>query len=259
MEQNHMSEPSNFDEFYNKYRRYLSLSVVQLQRELDRQHKEMPEMLRNEILNAVKAEKKRLRSAQAQKKTRTALWRELMHPLNIELRTVVNMARYISKAYKVPERTKAVLAYRAVLEKLKRLVQKYQDQHATTPSRLAKEKNVPNDGAHWTDWVPLHVRAEIVEMFDAIPKNYKAKTKTPFERREASLMYGKKRRKLSKAVEQELHAAYKDLANEPREFDNADHHAYIARLELAKKAVIALAEDDYIPDTWQALFTNGSV
>lgn len=254
-----MSEPSNFDEFYNKYRRYLSLSVIQLQRELDRQHKDMPEMLRNEILQAVKNEKKRLRSTEAQRRTRAALWRELMHPLNVELRIVISMARYISKAYKVPERTKAVLAYRAVLEKLKRLMQKYQTQHATTPSRLAKEKNVPNDGAHWTDWIPLHVRIEICELFDAIPKNYKAKVKVPFERREVSNQYGKKRRKLARAIEQELNAAYKNLANEPREFNNADHHEYIARLELAKKAVVALSEDDYIPDTWQALFQNGSV
>jgi len=259
MEQNHMSELLAFDEFYSKYRRYISVSTLQLQRELDRQHNEMPEMLRNEILQAVKAEKKRLHSAAAQKRTRTALWRELMHPLNMELRTVVTMARYVSKAYKVPERTKAVLAYRGVLEKLKRLMQKYQDQHATTPIRLARDKNVPNDGAHWTDWIPVHIRAEVSEMFEAIPKNYKAKVKIPFERREASMVYGQKRRKLSKLVEQELNAAYKDLANEPQEFNNADHHAYIARLELAKKAVIALSEDDYIPNTWQALFKNGSV
>ena len=163
------------------------------------------------------------------------------------------MGRYKSKSYHVPERSKAITAYRNVLEKAVRLLTKYQVGDYT-PTALAKQKNVPNGGAHWVDWIPQHVKDTIIGHFDAIPHHFRAKTKVPFERRIIDDTRDVRLRRLATSIKQELERAYKDLATDPDEFDNVDHREYIDRMELAAKAVIALPDDAYVPATWQGLF-----
>ena len=236
------------------YRKYISYSEKRLHEHLNAQREKMPELVRADILQQVSAEKKRLRSVKAQKKMHDATWREFMRPLMSEIRIVQNMARYISKAYKVPERTAAIHAYRHALLKLQSMLLRFRDKFDSTPLRLAREKNVPNDGKHWSDWVPVHIRQDIEIYFDNIPHNHKAKIKVPFERRTIEDTNAKKRIRLARTIDQELEAAHKDMANDPREFNNEDHHAYIASLELAKQAVIALSDNEHVPTTWQGLF-----
>jgi hypothetical protein len=243
--QNHMEQ---------SYRKYLSFSQRDLALHLERQSSTLTPLEKQEILRVVGEERSKLRSANAQKRYADTAWKELLHPLNVERRIVASMLRYKSKAYRVPERDKAVAAYSEVLDKVRRLLTTYQKDHALPPSKLAKEKHAPNNGEHWTDWVPSHVKAKVCALFDAIPKNYKAKVKTPFERRILDTPQHKRRINLAQQVKRELAAAYKDLATEPEEYDNPDHHAYIERLHLAEKAVAALSEEDHIPKTWQALF-----
>jgi hypothetical protein len=243
------------DELNPNYRKYISYSEKRLHEYLNAQRDSMSELLRTDILQQVSAEKKRLRSVKAQKKMHDATWREFMRPLMSEIRIVQNMARYISKSYKVPERTAAIYEYRHALLKLKGMLLRFRDTFDSTPLRLAREKNVPNDGKHWVDWVPVHVRESIEIYFANIPHNHKAKIKVPFERRNMDDTNAKKRIRLARTIDQELEAAYKDIANEPLEYDNPDQRDYIARLELAKQAVIALADDAHVPATWQGLFT----
>ena len=233
--------------------KYMSYGARELQVHLDKQRDTMPQELREHIMNAVKAEKTRLRSAQAKARVVTATWHEVLRPLRAELRIVVNMNRYKSKSYHVPERGKAITEYRAVLEKAIRLLTKYQrGEH--TPTQLAKLKNVPNAGEHWTDWIPAQVKNNVTALFDAIPHHFRAKSKTPFERRNIDDTRDVKLRRLARSIKQELERAYKDLANDPDEFDNVDHRHYIERMELAAKAIIALPDDAHVPATWQGLF-----
>lgn len=236
------------------YRKYLSFSQRNLALHLERQSSTLTPLEKQEILRIVGEERSKLRSANAQKRYAEAAWKEILHPLDVERRIVAGMVRYKSKAYKVPERDKALAAYSEVLDKVRRLLVKYQKDYTLPPSKLAKEKGVPNNGEHWTDWIPTHAKTKVSALFEAIPKNFRAKTKTPFERRILAASKDKRRLNLAKQVKRELDAAYKDLANEPEEYNNPDHHAYIERLELADKAVAALSETDHIPKTWQALF-----
>lgn len=242
------------DELNPNYRKYISFSEKRLHEHLNAQREKMSELLRLDILQQVSAEKKRLRSVKAQKKMHDATWREFMRPLMSEIRIVQNMARYISKAYKVPERTMAIREYQHALLKLQSMLLRFRDRFDSTPLRLAREKNVPNEGRHWVDWVPVHVRQDIEIYFANIPHNHKAKIKVPFERRSMEDTNAKKRIRLARTIDQELEAAHKDLATHPLEFNNEDHHAYIARLELAKQAVIALSDEEHVPTTWQGLF-----
>ena len=241
---------TNMDTSYN---RYLSYTQRELQAHLDKQRDTMPDDLRADIMRQVRDERTRLRSVKAKERAMSAAWGEIMRPLKSELRIVVNMGRYTSKTYHVPERSKAIAEYRAVLEKAVRLLTKHQAGDYT-PRALAKLKNVPNDGAHWVDWIPESVRVTVTLMFEAIPHHFKAKAKVPFERRTIDDKRDVLIRRLARTVKEELGRAYKDLANDPDEYDNQDHHAYIRRMELAQQAIIALPDDAYVPATWQGLF-----
>jgi hypothetical protein len=235
------------------YKRYLSYPNRELQAHLDKQKDTMPIEVREEIMRQVREHRKELRSVTAKKRAVSAAWAEIMRPLKSELRIVVNMGRYVSKTYHVPERSHAIAEYRKVLEKAVRLMEKYQAGEYT-PRVLAKLKNVQNHGAHWVDWIPESVRVTVTLMFEAIPHHFKAKSKVPFERRNIDDKRDVLIRRLTRTVKEELDRAYKDLANDPDEYDNQDHHEYIARMELAQQAIIALPDDAYIPATWQGLF-----
>lgn len=233
--------------------KYMSYTQRELQVHLEKQRDSMPQELREHIMREVKAAKTQLRSAKAKARVISSAWHEVLRPLRAELRIVVNMNRYKSKSYNVPERGRAITAYRAVLEKAVRLLVRYQGGDYT-PTSLAKQKNVPNGGAHWVDWIPQHVKDEVIALFDAIPHHFRAKTKVPFERRIIDDTRDVRLRRLATSIKQELERAYKDLATDPDEFDNVDHREYIDRMELAAKAVIALPDDAYVPATWQGLF-----
>jgi hypothetical protein len=238
------------------YNRYLSYTQRELQLHLDRQRDTMPDDLRADIMRQVGEERTRLRSVKAKERAMSAAWGEIERPLKAELRIVVNMGRYKSKTYHVPERSTAIAEYRKILEKLCKIIDKYKrGEH--TPLQLAKIKSVPNQGAHWVDWIPDTVKRTVTGLFDAIPHHFKAKTKVPFERRTIDDKRDVLIRRLARTVKEELGRAYKDLANDPDEYDNQDHHAYIARMELAQQAIVALPDDAYVPATWQGLFKTG--
>ncbi len=238
------------------YRKYLSFTQAQLAARLDKLKDRMTPLERNEILRVVSEERKKLRSEKAKHKSHDNLWNDLIAPLNVEIRTVQNILRYRTRNYPVPERTTAITYYRDILLKLKRLLTQYHKSYEATPNQLSKTKHVPNDGEHWSDWVPEKIRAQVYEKFNAIPHRFKAKTKVPFERKEKKSDWKQAKLRLARRLEQELHAAYKDLANDPTEFDCEDHHEYIRRMETAVKALALWEEDTPLPKTWQAMFGN---
>jgi hypothetical protein len=65
----------------------------------------------------------------------------------------------------VQERLDSYLAYMALLEKLLDKLRYHRDTSNMTPLQLAKEKNLPNGGRHWTDWVPEAIKARFIKVF----------------------------------------------------------------------------------------------
>lgn len=235
------------------YSRYIKMQPKELLRELEKQRDSMPLVLRQQIIEQVTQAKKELRSANAKARVINTAWHEIERPLKSELRIIVNMSRYKSKTYHVPERSHAITEYRKVLEKLIKLITKYK-QGDYTPNQLAKQKNVPHNGEHWSDWIPQQVKDTITGHFDAIPHHFKAKVKVPFTRRILEEKREVLVKRLLTATKQELERAYKDLATDPDEYDNEDHHEYIRRMKLAQQVIITLPDTAYIPATWQGLF-----
>jgi hypothetical protein len=47
---------------------------------------------------------------------------------------------------------------------------------------VASDKDLPNDGTHWTDWIPQKIKSRVLDLFEQIERKPKAKIKIPFER-----------------------------------------------------------------------------
>lgn len=139
------------------------------------------------IRNKVKEKKLEIRQRNARKKSVQELWSAVLQPLTNEQRTVRAMLNYESKRYPNPERREALNAYAALLKKLRLKLREYRYYGIRTPKEQAeyekeKGKIIPNNGSHWTDWVPEHIKNAIAQAFADIPHHFRAKTKTPFER-----------------------------------------------------------------------------
>jgi hypothetical protein len=56
-------------------------------------------------------------------------------------------------------------AYTALVQKVADKLRGYRDAGTHTPKQLAKERGVPNDGEHWTDWIPDDIKVQFERSF----------------------------------------------------------------------------------------------
>jgi hypothetical protein len=59
-------------------------------------------------------------------------------------------------------------AYVALVQKVADKLRGYRDAGTHTPKQLAKEKGIPNEGEHWSDWIPEQIKAATVRAFDRL-------------------------------------------------------------------------------------------
>ena len=57
------------------------------------------------------------------------------------------------------------LAYMALLYKATDKLRAYRDAGTHTPLQLAREKGIPNEGEHWSDWIPENIKAKFIRSF----------------------------------------------------------------------------------------------
>lgn len=138
---------------------------------------------RNHLRAEIKEYKERIRVDRLSKHHHNKLWGALLRDLKYE-RSNASVGRAYKAKQPTPERDAAFDAYIKVLDKLRTLLEDNYKQTGQTPSELAAEKGVPNNGSHWTDWVPETVKIKTQMLFDGIPYQAKAKRKTPFERKQ---------------------------------------------------------------------------
>jgi hypothetical protein len=96
-------------------------------------------------------------------------------------------------------------AYMALVQKVADKLRAYRDAGTHTPKQLAKEKGIPNEGAHWVDWIPEQIKAATVRAFERLgedkplelfPRTYYAPPKVqPYAPRSRN---GKRERSLSR-------------------------------------------------------------
>ena len=226
------------------YKKYLNLTLNQVMTDLATQN--IPAHTKQEIIESVRNEKKRLRSIKAQRNQHTRLWAELRQPLEYEMRLVRRMCAYENGE---TLRNDALSGYLLVLGKLHDRMHKLSQDGTLMPSEVAKDKKYPNNGVHWSDWIKREVKDAVLELFDAIPKQGQ-KVKVPFERKIPKALHAQLKSRLRQRTE-------KELVNEQRKqtVDYTEGRAStIKKIEQALAWVDASAEGEALPTTWHGFF-----
>ena len=226
------------------YPKYLKLTLNQVMTDLATQN--LPPHTKQEIIESVRNEKQRIRSIKAQKNQHTRLWAELRQPLEYEMRLVRRMNTYESGE---TARNDALSGYMLVLGKLHDRLHKLAQNPDTMPSDIAKAKQYPNNGVHWSDWVKREVKEAVLDLFDAIPKQGQ-KIKTPFERKIPKTLHTQLKSRLRQRTE-------KELINEQRKqaVDYTEGRAStINKITQALAWIDASVEGEALPTTWHGFF-----
>lgn len=226
--------------------------------------------IRGKEAQAIRAEvaehKREARSRAARKRMVQDLWRELLTPLANEQRSVRSMLNYESQKYPNPQRREALNAYAQILAKLKERLRAYRYYGERTPKEQAKHlkqekgKEIPNEGKHWTDWVPDHMKRAIGQAFAEIPRAAKARIKDPFPRTMSKADNIKLRIKHIATAKREILEAEQELTlirelnkGQPSEAER-DAQAKVKHTQNILNWLILLDDDEQVPHTWGELY-----
>lgn len=211
--------------------------------------------------------KRAARSRAARRRMAQDLWRGVITPLTNEQRSVRSMLRYENQKYPNKARQEALEAYAEILSRLKEKLRALRYYGERTPKEeaayLKKEKGraIPNDGTHWTDWVPERTKAKIVEAFmlakdNAVPH---ARIKAPFQRVMSKADNRKLRIKHIATAKREILEAEQELTlirelnkGEASEAER-DAQAKVKHLQNILNWLILTDDDEQIPATWGEL------
>jgi hypothetical protein len=229
-----------------QYAHYMSHTPDELHNVLSKRR--MTEWERDHIKRIVAEQQAQVKSDNAKAKKLAFYWHILKEPLLVERKIVRSMLMY-KKAFADERRIEAITAYAMVLDRLKSDFTLNEKHNKILPSQIIKEKNLPNGGIHWVDWVPLKVKNRVMDLFAEIPLKAKAKQKEPFVRRIPPELHAELRDRLYNRTE-------KELANEEREqlIEPIDERA--ERIGKMKKALTKLgyiAPHEPLPHTWHGL------
>ena len=211
---------------------------------------------RDEIL----ANRNAQRIAKIKHKQHTKLWRDLMSALKYEMTNAQVGARYKS-TNPTPERDTAFAAYIAVMERTMTRLEGLQV-HGLTPSQtaqlLAREHDIdiPNHGAHWTDWVQPSKKREVTNLFASIPITPRTKRKLPFPRTQrptAPTRGMAKIERLKQRTMKELELAQREYSIAPTD----KRRQTIGKMRQALAWMDEMKPSEFVPPTWHGLYPEG--
>jgi hypothetical protein len=174
---------------------------------------------------------------------RKAEWDKLLKPLRYEL----NNAK-VGRAYDLDAepRVEAFDAYILVMETLLTRFAKPMKSLEATPIQLAIEKALPNNGEHWTDWVPEKIKVKIAVAFEDLPHKQRAKRKVPFQRLSTPEQNAKAKEKLLRRTQKEIET----LERKQDIVQTESGQATLLKMRQAMKVIIKLNDTEHIPATW---------
>jgi hypothetical protein len=197
------------------------------------------------------------KSENARNKQLENMWHVHLAPLKLERKRVVASLAYTNhNKNNADPRQMALKAYKKVLDELLSRMNReargvpFNDRPTMTPVEYAKHKNAPNNGEHWTDFVPSHIKQRVLELFSAVPHTPKARRKIPFERVIGVEMHNLRKDRLTVRTEKELQRAKQDVLIDP------DNDAVLARVQRITKALALIDKLDPnapVPTTWHGL------
>ncbi len=233
------------------YKHYIKLTPNQLHARLVA--RKTPPMQAEFIKKTVAEQQALLKSENARTIQLKRIWREFMSPLEAERDNVQGMLRY--KGSENDERREALEAYLTVLNSLKARMVNHCKQDRKTPTMVASDKDLPNDGTHWTDWIPAKIKGRVLDLFEQIERKPKAKIKIPFERLVPAPLHAKQLTRLRNRTLKDLAMAEQAQELDPHE----DNESKVRQIKYALDLMDVLDDSEPVPATWHGLNKNGSL
>jgi hypothetical protein len=233
------------------YETYIKLSSNELHNRLTERNLHPAEIER--IKGEVSSLKETLRVTRITRTQRKAEWDKVLQPLRYEINNARVGMRYGGEKSPQAERTLAFGEYIRIMEKLVAMLDAPYKALDHTPIQLARDKGLPNDGEHWTDWIPARVKDKVSLLFADVPVVPRGKRKIPFQR--------------TMLPHQHETAKVRLLTKTKKEMENLEKQTHInatdARLEKltkikrALKIIEELGNNEAVPATWTKLNLGG--
>jgi hypothetical protein len=232
------------------YETYLKLSANEIHNHLTERklHPAEIERIKAEVADL----KESLRVTRITRTQRKAEWDKVLQPLRYEINNARVGMRYGGE--QVPqERTLAFGEYIRIMEKLIAMLDAPSKALDHTPIQIARDKGLPNDGEHWTDWIPARVKDKIALLFDAVPVVPRGKRKTPFQRTMLPHQHETAKVRLLTKTRKEMESLERKAGIQPTQA-RLDK---ITKMKRAIKIIETLDKNEAVPATWTKLNMEG--
>ena len=232
------------------YETYVKLSANELHNRL------LERKLHPSEIERIKAEvsdlKESLRVSRITRTQRKAEWDKVLAPLRYEINNARVGMRYGGE--QAPqERTTAFSEYIRIMEKLVAMLDAPYKALDHTPIQIARDKGLPNDGEHWTDWIPARVKDKISLLFADVPVVPRGKRKTPFQRTMLPHQHETAKVRLFTKTRKEMETLEKQAGIHPTDA----RLNRLKQMERALKIIDALDKNEAVPATWTKLNLGG--
>ena len=227
------------------YESYLRLSANQLHMRLVKRKLHPAEI--NKIKDDVAQMKENIRVDKITRANRRTEWTKVLAPLRYELNSAKVGRNYNGDT--CPQRIEAFDAYIAVMEKVNAMLARPAKLLEKTPIQIATAKNLPNNGEHWTDWVPHRIKTPIHDAFMAIPHKPKAKRKIPFLRTVTPNLHAKAKARLLSKTNKEIQTLETRILMQPTE----ERIEQMRKMQAALKIIENIEDNEFIPASWRGI------
>jgi hypothetical protein len=190
------------------------------------------------------------RSAKAIESAHREQWKQVLEPLRLEILRVNGCIHYQGATRQ--ERSEALSLYHEVLLTLRdRLLATADpiDGERQTPLHAALAKKIPNEGLHWTDWVPPKIRARVEAAFSVVPYKPRARTLKPFKRTIPKARHAL----LLSALRKKTTASMENLQRMQNIREDDERTQELASMANALKIMDTLPPDSPVPRDWRKL------
>jgi hypothetical protein len=228
------------------YETYIKLTPNELHNRLTERKMHPAEIERIKI--EVAELKETLRVSRITRTQRKAEWDKVLQPLRYEINNAKVGMRYGGE--QVPQqRTLAFGEYIRVMEKLLAMLDAPYKALDHTPIQIARDKGLPNDGEHWTDWIPARVKDKVSALFAEVPVVPKGKRKTPFQRTMLPDQHEKAKTRLLTKTKKEMETLERQAGIQP----TTQRLEKLAQMKRAIKIIEALDKNEAVPAVWTKL------
>ena len=232
------------------YETYIKLSANELHNRLTERnlHPSEIERIKGEVLTL----KETMRVSRITRTQRKAEWDKVLQPLRYEINNARVGMRYGGE--QAPqERTLAFSEYIRIMEKLLAMLDAPYKALDHTPIQIARDKGLPNDGEHWTDWIPARVKEKVTDLFNQIEVAPRGKRKTPFQRTMLPHQHETAKVRLLTKTRKEMESLERKAGIQPTDARTAK----LAQMRRALKIIETLDKNEAVPATWTKLSMEG--